>query len=187
MSKNIPPHTDSFPPLLEGAGGGFKTILIANRGEIAVRVIRAAQKSDIRTVAVYAADDADSLHVSMADEAVLLAGKTLAETYLNQKKIIQIAKNSGAEAIHPGYGFLSENAGFAQKVIESGLAFIGPSPENKKPNVRRSAISETENCSSKNICLAPVTSKCNFWLIIMGKSSTFMNVNVPCNAAFRRL
>jgi len=108
----------------------FQKILIANRGEIAVRVIRAAKKSGIRTVAVYAADDAGSLHVSLADEAVLLSGGNLAETYLNQKKIIQIALESGAEAIHPGYGFLSENAGFAQKVSEAGLVFIGPSPEN---------------------------------------------------------
>ena len=108
----------------------FHKILIANRGEIAVRVIRAAKKSGIRTVAVYASDDADSLHVSLADEAFLLSGKTLEETYLNQQKIIQIALNSGVEAIHPGYGFLSENAGFAEKVAQSGLVFIGPSPEN---------------------------------------------------------
>jgi acetyl/propionyl-CoA carboxylase alpha subunit len=108
----------------------FSKILIANRGEIAVRVIRAAQKSGIRTVAVYAADDAESLHVSLADDAFPLSGKTLDETYLNQQKIIQIALNSGAEAIHPGYGFLSENAGFAEKVAEAGLVFIGPLPEN---------------------------------------------------------
>ena len=108
----------------------FKKILIANRGEIAVRIIRAAKKNGIRSVAVYATDDADSLHVSMADEAVLLSGKTLAETYLNQDKIIEIALNSGAEAIHPGYGFLSENAGFAEKVADAGLVFIGPTPEN---------------------------------------------------------
>jgi len=108
----------------------FQKILIANRGEIAVRVIRAAQKSGIRTIAIYAADDADSLPVSLADEAVLLSGKTLAETYLNQDKIIQIALISGVEAIHPGYGFLSENAGFAQKVAEAGMVFIGPTPEN---------------------------------------------------------
>ena len=74
----------------------------------------------------YAVDDADSLHVSMADEAVLLSGKTLSETYLNQDKIIEIALNSGADAIHPGYGFLSENAVFAQKVADAGLVFIGP-------------------------------------------------------------
>ena len=108
----------------------FEKILIANRGEIAVRIIRAAKKNGIRSVAVYAVDDADSLYVSMADEAVLLSGKTLPETYLNQDKIIQIALNSGVDAIHPGYGFLSENAGFAQKVTDAGLVFIGPTPEN---------------------------------------------------------
>ena len=108
----------------------FEKILIANRGEIAVRIIRAAQKNGIRSVAVFAADDADSLHVSLADHAVLLSGETLAETYLNQDKIIQIALNYGVEAIHPGYGFLSENADFAQKVADAGLVFIGPTPEN---------------------------------------------------------
>jgi len=110
----------------------FLKILIANRGEIAVRIIRAAQKNGIRSVVVYAPDDADSLHVSQADEAVLLSGKTLAETYLNQEKLIQIALENGAEAIHPGYGFLSENTDFAQKVADAGLIFIGPSPENIK-------------------------------------------------------
>ena len=108
----------------------FKKILIANRGEIAVRIIRAAQKNGIRSVAVYAADDADSLHVSLADHAVLLSGKTLADTYLNQEKIIQFALELKVDAIHPGYGFLSENAGFAQKVANVGLVFIGPTPEN---------------------------------------------------------
>ncbi len=108
----------------------FHKILIANRGEIAVRIIRAARESGISTVAVYASDDSSSLHVSMAGEAVLLSGTSLDETYLNPEKIIQIALNSGAEAIHPGYGFLSENAGFAQKVADAGLIFIGPSPEN---------------------------------------------------------
>jgi 3-methylcrotonyl-CoA carboxylase alpha subunit len=108
----------------------FEKILIANRGEIAVRIIRGAQKNGIRSVAVYAADDADSLHVSLADEAFLLSGNTLTETYLNQEKIIQVALSCGAAAIHPGYGFLSENAGFAQKVADAGLIFIGPSPEN---------------------------------------------------------
>lgn len=108
----------------------FSKILIANRGEIAVRIIRAAQKSGIRSVAVYAADDAESLHVSLADEAVLLSGDTLAETYLNQEKLIGLALKSGAAAIHPGYGFLAENAGFAQKVQDAGMIFIGPTPEN---------------------------------------------------------
>ena len=108
----------------------FHKILIANRGEIAVRIIRAAKENGIKSVAVYAADDVDSLHVLLADEAILITGKTLVETYLNQEKIIQIALGSGAGAIHPGYGFLSENADFAQKVSDSGLVFIGPTPEN---------------------------------------------------------
>ena len=108
----------------------FDKILIANRGEIAVRVIRAAQRSGILAVAVFAPDDAESMHVSLADEAFTLTGKTLGETYLNQQKIIQIALESGAQAIHPGYGFLSENADFAQEVSLAGLVFIGPSPEN---------------------------------------------------------
>lgn len=108
----------------------FHKILIANRGEIAVRVIRAAHQSGILAVAIFAADDAESLHVSLADEAFLLEGNTLDETYLNKQKIIQIALDSGAQAIHPGYGFLSENADFAQAVSDAGLVFIGPSPEN---------------------------------------------------------
>jgi 3-methylcrotonyl-CoA carboxylase alpha subunit len=128
MTKLHSWHTGSFSPLSEGLGEA--SLLIANRGEIAVRIIRAAQKNGIRSVAIYAADDADSLHVSMAEEAVLLLGKTLSETYLNQDKIIRIALDSGVDAIHPGYGFLSENAGFAQKVADAGLVFIGPSPEN---------------------------------------------------------
>ena len=128
MSKHKPSHTDSFSPPSEGSGEA--SLLIANRGEIAVRIIRAAQKNGIRSVAIYATDDADSLHVSLADEAVLLSGKTLSETYLDQDKIIRIALNSGVEAIHPGYGFLSENAGFVRKVADMGLVFIGPSPEN---------------------------------------------------------
>ena len=108
----------------------FNKILVANRGEIAVRVIRAARELGIRAVAVFAADDAESLHVSMADETFPLAGKTLGETYLNQQEIIKIALNAGAQAIHPGYGFLSENADFARQVSEAGLIFIGPSAEN---------------------------------------------------------
>jgi Acetyl/propionyl-CoA carboxylase, alpha subunit len=108
----------------------FSKILITNRGEIAVRTIRAARKNGIRTVAVYAADDADSLHVSLADEAVLFTGESLGETYLNQDQLIRIAVEKKVDAIHPGYGFLSENAGFAQKVADAGLVFVGPTPEN---------------------------------------------------------
>ena len=106
----------------------IEKILIANRGEIAVRIIRTAQKLGLKTVAIFADDDRESLHVSRADEAVNLKGETLQETYLNQQKIIKIAKHTGAKAIHPGYGFLSENANFAEKVEQAGLIFIGATP-----------------------------------------------------------
>lgn len=104
-------------------------VLIANRGEIAVRVIRAAKDEGIASVAIYADSDRDALHVRLADEAYALNGSTAAETYLVGDKIIEIAKRAGADAIHPGYGFLSENAEFAQQVIDAGITWIGPSPD----------------------------------------------------------
>ena len=107
----------------------FSKILIANRGEVAVRVIRACREMGIATVAVYSTADAESLHVSMADEAYCIGGPKLSESYLNVPAILTAAKCTGAEAIHPGYGLLSENAEFAQACIDSGVAFIGPSPE----------------------------------------------------------
>ena len=112
---------------MSDAPSPFSRVLVANRGEIAVRVIQAAKEAGLSSVAVFSESDSSSVHVEMADEAVLLEGDSLEMTYLNGDSIIEAARSTGADAIHPGYGFLSARADFARAVEDAGIRWIGPS------------------------------------------------------------
>lgn len=134
----------------------IKKILVANRGEIAMRIMRTAKEMGIATVAIFSEADRKSPHVLYADEAVCVGPPPSSESYLKADKIIEISKNLGVDAIHPGYGFLSENAEFAKKVTQSGLIFIGPSPESIE--IMGSKLAAKQAASKYNIPMVPGTS-----------------------------
>ncbi|MDE5569063.1 MAG: acetyl-CoA carboxylase biotin carboxylase subunit, partial [Ruminococcus sp.] len=121
----------------------FRKILIANRGEIAVRIIRACRELGVRCVAVYSTADRESLHAQIADEAVCIGSPATKDSYLNMNAVIQAAINTGAEAIHPGFGFLSENAEFARLCEKAGIVFIGPSYKSIELLGDKAAAKET--------------------------------------------
>ena len=135
----------------------MKKLLVANRGEIAIRVMRSAREMGIKTVAVYSEADRNSLHVRYADEAVFIGPAPSSQSYLVGEKIIDAAKQCGADAIHPGYGFLSENASFADNVIASGLIFVGPSGDSMR--MMGSKLSAKEAANKFDIPLVPGTAK----------------------------
>lgn len=133
----------------------MKKILVANRGEIALRIMRTLRKMGIKSVAVYSEADRNAPHVAFADEALYLGPAPSAQSYLNGDKIIDFAKQLGVEGIHPGYGFLSENADFAQKVIDAGIEFIGPTPEAMR--IMGSKLAAKESVKQFNVPMVPGT------------------------------
>ena len=133
----------------------FTKILIANRGEIALRIMRSASEMGIKTVAVYSEADRDALHVRYADEAVCIGPAASNQSYLVMDKIIDAAKKTGAQAIHPGYGFLSENASFARALREANITLIGPSPESME--MMGDKLSAKAAAKKYNIPLVPGT------------------------------
>src|SRR5688572_30688050 len=137
--------------------GKIKKILIANRGEIALRIMRSAREMNIQTVAVYSEADRLALHVRYADEAVLIGPAPSSESYLRMDNIIAAAKATGVDAIHPGYGFLSENEDFARRVEEDGFIFIGPS--TKAIEIMGSKLAAKAAVAKFNVPLVPGTSE----------------------------
>ena len=131
----------------------IKKILIANRGEIALRILRACKEMNIKTVAVYSTADKDLKHVRLADEAVCIGPPSSAQSYLNIPSIISAAEVTNTDAIHPGYGFLSENANFAQSVEESGFIFIGAKAENIR--VMGDKVAAIESMRASNVPCVP--------------------------------
>ena len=130
-------------------------LLVANRGEIALRVLRSAKEMGIATVAIYSEADRNALHVRYADEAVCVGPPASKDSYLRGDKILAVCKELGVDAIHPGYGFLSENAGFARAVREAGLIFVGPSPEAME--IMGDKLSAKQAVQAYNIPLVPGT------------------------------